>query len=465
MNQLEILKSIAVFSDVPEVQLQWLINKSAILKFEQGEKVFKPGDIIDQLLVFLEGHAVLKSQQGNQFRVVGSFDAHSISGLLPYSRATVARGFAQVTKPTTILALAKSEFREMITDHEELTTALVHSMSTRIREFTKNEQLNDKMMALGKLSAGLAHELNNPSAAIVRSSQTLSKHLKLLPDNFKRVIKIRMTDDQVDIVNGILFSKLAAEKTNLSMMERSTKEDDLLDWLEDSGFDLSNTIAENLVEFGFEEKDLEEIKSHVSDADLPAIISWVDQMLTTERLVGEIEDASQRINNLVLSVKSYTHMDQAPDKMETDIHVGIESTLTMLNHKINKSGIKIIRDFQSDMPKPSILASEMNQVWTNLIDNAIDAMEDASVKELTLKTVQDGDFINVIIGDTGSGIPDDIQGKIFDPFFTTKKIGEGTGLGMEVVHRIIKNQHQGSITFETKPGQTDFKVCFPLNQA
>lgn len=464
MDLLTSIKEIEALKEVPDSQLEWLIKEGEILDFEPESHLFKPGDPIDRLFVILEGSMVLKVQQGNQFRVVGTFDKQTISGLLPYSRAQVAQGFAQVTKPAKVLALGKAKFRAMITSQEELTTALVHVMSSRIREFTKNQQQNDKMMALGKLSAGLAHELNNPSAAIVRSAQTLSGHLKLVPDNFKKVIKIRMSDAQVDAVNDMLFSKMQNGIQTLSMMERSEMEDDLIDWLDDHDIENSESVAENLVEFGFEDDDLEEMKTGVSDDDLSAVINWVDQMLTTERLVGEIEEASQRINKLVSSVKSYTHMDQAPEKVATDIRTGLESTLTMLNHKLNKSGIKVIRDFQEDLPEPEILVSEINQVWTNLIDNAIDAMESSEKRELLVKTYLDGRFINIIIGDTGSGIPKGIQDKVFDPFFTTKEIGKGTGLGMEVVHRIIKNQHNGAVTFETEPGKTQFKVCFPINQ-
>lgn len=464
MNPITSIKAITALSEVPDEQLQWLIEESELIDYELDSYLFKPGDPINKLLIILEGNIILKVQQGNQFRVVGSFDKQTISGLLPYSRANEARGFGQVTKAAKVLALDKSKFREMITSQEELTTALVHVMSSRIREFTKNEQLNDKMMALGKLSAGLAHELNNPSAAIVRSAQTLGGHLKLLPDNFKKVIKIRMDDNQVDAVNNMLFSKMENGSQTLSMMDRSEKEDELIDWLDDHDIENSDSVAENLVEFGYEVDDLEAVKTHVSDVDFSAIINWIDQMLTTERLVGEIEEASQRINKLVSSVKSYTHMDQAPEKVAADIHIGIENTLTMLNHKINKSNIKVIRDFENNLPKPSVFVSEINQVWTNLIDNAVDAMESSETKDLIIRTYRDGEFINIIIGDSGDGIPEEIQGKIFDPFFTTKEIGKGTGLGMEVVHRIVKNQHNGSIKFESKPGKTEFKICFPIDQ-
>ena len=351
----------------------------------------------------------------------------------------------------------------MISQHEELTAALVHVMSSRIRQFTKAQQQNDKMMALGKLSAGLAHELNNPSAAVVRSAQTLEKHLKLLPGGFKSVIKIKMTDSQVDAVNALLFDKMKATRPRLTMMEQSSLEDELLDWLEENDVKNPDDIVENLVAFGFGEEDLDVIATHVSNEDLTPVINWMNQMLTTDRLVGEIEEASQRINTLVNSVKRYTHMDQAPEKISVDIHEGLESTLTMLNHKLKKSNITLNRVFDSNLNKANILVSEMNQVWTNLIDNAIDAMENVDHRDLTIETSQNKDFINVFIKDSGPGIPEEIQGQIFDPFFTTKAIGKGTGLGLEVVHQIVTHQHNGSITFDSKPGETVFKVCFPIN--
>ncbi|WP_109830226.1 ATP-binding protein [Reichenbachiella versicolor] len=459
---LQQLKEIETLAGVPDEELQWLIDQSEKITYQKDDLIFKSGDPNEHLLIILEGQVVLKIQQGNQFKIASNFGKNTITGLLPYSRATNAIGTGVATEKVVLLSLSKSKFKDMIVHQETLTTALVHVMSTRIREFTKRQQLDDKMMSLGKLSAGLAHELNNPSAAIVRSAQTLSQHLKILPDNFKEVIKIEMTNQQVDTVNEILFSKIGLGPQVLSMMEKSEREDDIIDWLDEREIEDSEELAENLVDFGFEIDELDTMCEGVEEGSVPIIFRWIDQNLTTERIVSEIEEASQRINKLVTSIKSYTHMDQAPEKVSTDIHIGIENTLTMLHHKLEKSGITIHRDFSNNIDKPKILVSEMNQVWTNLIDNAVDAMEFVSEKILTVKSYQDGEFINVVIGDTGSGIPLEVQDKIFDPFFTTKEIGKGTGLGMEVVHRIIKNQHNGSITFTTKPGKTEFKVCFPI---
>ena len=249
MDILGQVKEIETFKDVPDEQLQWLLDHGELLSLNEGEHVFKTGDPIDRLIICLEGRAVFKVQQGNQYRVLGELNPKDITGYLPYSRADKAIGTGQVTKPMKIFVFPKTKMRDMIQTQDELTTALVHLMSTRIREFTKSQQLNDKMMSLGKLSAGLAHELNNPSAAIVRSARSLGDHLKILPEGFKQILKIDITENQADFVNQVLFDKVQAGMLTLTMMERSEKEDDLLDWLDDNGIADSDIIAENLVEF------------------------------------------------------------------------------------------------------------------------------------------------------------------------------------------------------------------------
>ncbi|MCG8320842.1 MAG: hypothetical protein MI921_15170 [Cytophagales bacterium] len=287
---------------------------------------------MDYLFIIFQGKFSIKVEQGSQFRNVGGFEPYSITGMLPYSRAVAARGYADSIGDSEVLRLHKDHFRFMITHHEELTTALVHIMSTRIRSFTKLEQQNDKMMALGKLSAGLAHELNNPSAAVVRSARILKKHLSLLPRNFKNVIKIRMSDEQVDSVNNLLFTKIEEGVKSLTLMEKTELEDEIAEWLEQQGMEDGYEMAENFADFGFNGDDLQLISDQVPEVDMLPVINWINQNLTTEKLVNEIGEASQRINDLVRSVKSYTHMDRAPEKQPVDIHEGINNTLTMLNH-------------------------------------------------------------------------------------------------------------------------------------
>ena len=245
-------------------------------------------------------------------------------------------------------------------------------------------------------------------------------------------------------------------------MENGVLEVEILDWLDERGVEDSDELAENFVDFGIGVEQLDAIAEDTDEEDQQAVFGWINQVLTTERLVNEIEDASQRISDLVLSIKSYTHMDQAPEKVATDIHDGINNTITMLNHKLKGSNVQIVKNYDENISQPEILPSSVNQVWTNLLDNAIDAMDGENEKKLTITTSQDGDFIKVIINDTGAGIPEEVMDKIFDPFFTTKPIGKGTGLGLENVQQIIRVNHNGTVDVASEPGNTTFKVCIPV---
>lgn len=463
MDLLTELKQVPLLKDLHSDHLKWLIKNGTVVEIQEGEQLFVKGSPIESLRIVLEGKMNLYLDQAGQRRNLGSFEKGDVTGLLPYSRLKNAVGEAIADRKSLIFELHKDHFTEMIREHHELTAVLVHSMTDRVRDFTKQQQQNDKMMSLGKLSAGLAHELNNPSAAVVRSARELKKHLSNLPEKFKRVINIRTTDEVVDMVNKIVFDRiLVYGKTSISLMERTEKEDLLATWLEKNAIENSYELAETFTDFGIAVEDLDKIKNSLREEDLSAVVNWVNQILNTERLVNEIEEASRRINDLVTSIKSYTHMDQAPERKRTDVHTGIRNTIKMLNHKLKKGNIQLVENYGENIPEPNIFISEMNQVWTNLIDNAIDAMDGHSNSTLEIKTAKDGFFLNVSIIDNGPGVPDDIKDKIFDPFYTTKAIGKGTGLGLDVVRQII-NQHNGKIYLDSKPGRTEFRVCIPID--
>lgn len=457
---IEIFESI---SKVNKAELQFLIDESDIRVYKEDEWLFQPDEPSDNMILILSGKVrVFRVQQGQgkELAVVGKGE---ITGLLPYSRLVSTKAHATIVKETTVLLFHRSKMQDLIRNNYSLTEALVHHMSSRIRSFTKFQQQSEKMMALGKLSAGLAHELNNPASAIVRSSKELQNHLKSLPNNFKKVMSIKMQPTEVDMVNDLLFDKLEhKEHHTYSLIERQSLEDDLAECLEDKGVEDGYEIAENLIEFGFDCEDIDDIYDKAGEAHFPPVMKWVNDNLTTERMVTEIEDASTRIANLVNSVKNFTHMDQTPDKVKANIHEGIDNTLTMLNHKVKKNKIEIVRNYSADLPQPKIIISQLNQVWTNLIDNAIDAMEDSESPTLEIITIQEDDFVKTYLRDNGTGIPEEILSKIFDPFYTTKAVGKGTGLGLEVVKNIIES-HNGSIKVNSKPGQTEFEVCLPID--
>ncbi len=459
---LQSLAQVPAFESVPESQIEWLAEHGTIEIYSDGDKVFAQGSTIDRFQIVLQGSISVHLNQSNGRRYLWNYEPNDILGRLPYSRMKASAADGQAIGELILFSLHRDLFHDLICECHDITEVLVHTMTDRVRDFTKAQQQNDKMMALGKLSAGLAHELNNPSAAVVRSAQELKKHLSNTPENFKRVIKIETTDEVVNQVNELVYAKIGSYgSTSRSLMEKTALEDELTNWLENIGLENPYEWTETFADFDVSTSDLDTIQSRLRPEDVAPVLGWINQVFTTEKLVFDIEDASKRINTLVTSIKGYTHMDQSSEKQLADIHPGIRNTLTMLGHKIRKNKIRLIENFQPDLPAAHIFISELNQVWTNLIDNAIDAMEESPEPVLEIKTMRDREFFNVFIVDNGPGIPKEIQEKIFDPFFTTKPMGKGTGLGLEVVRQII-NQHNGTIELNSQPGRTEFKICIPL---
>ena len=458
-----LLKTFEALKDVPEDQLQWLIENSDCHMLADGDPLTVKGQPILGPHFIISGGIKIYVIQNGSMREIATWGAGTITGYLPFSRATIATVDSQAIGDTQLLSFDKSRINEMIKTQFELTQALVHVMTNRIRDFTTQQQQNEKMMALGKLSAGLAHELNNPASAIVRDSDSLLKHLQLQPNDFKTVIAIRMEPEQVDAVSEILFRVLSKpSRGRLTLRERTAKEDELTDLMDECHIDNAMDLAENFVEFNFEPEDIKGFHDYIPKEHLSPVFNWINNLLVTEKMVQDISESSKRIADLVSSVKTFTHMDQAPDKQYADIHVGIGNTLTMLGYKLKKGNVSLEQQYDENLPPVKAMIGELNQVWTNLIDNALDAMETNGKGTLVIKTERDGKFVQVSVIDDGPGIPAEIRSRIFDPFFTTKDIGKGTGMGLEVVQRIV-NQHNGSIKVKTQPGHTEFIVCFPIN--
>jgi len=457
------LQSIESLNEVPLEQLQWFIDNSSVYEIPDGDFLFKAGEPMKGTHVLLEGRIKMYLLQNNEMRDMIYIEKEAIFGYLPFSRGMVAKAMGQAVGNVRLMTLPMSKMREMITNYFELTQALVHIMTTRVRNYTAFQQQNEKMMALGKLSAGLAHELNNPAAAIVRGSTSLKEHLQLEPKSFKDIMAIRMDEREVDIVTQKLFEILGrGEKPRLTLIQRTEKEDAIRDWLDDHQVINSDEVAENFVEYAFTCDDMESFKQHIPDRYLSPVFNWINTNLVTERMVADIQESSQRISNLVKSIKTFTHMDQGKGKEYIDIHTGLRTTLTILDHKIKKGNITVTEQFDETLPKVKAMAGELNQVWTNLIDNAIDAMEVNKKGQLIIRTERDREFVQVTITDDGPGIPENIRSQIFDPFFTTKEIGKGTGLGLDVVSRIVQ-QHRGSVKVNSRPGCTEFIVCFLID--
>ena len=429
MKELRIadIKVVSEFAKVPDVQLQWLIDQGEATEMDQGDTLFKEGDPVTRTFIVLDGKIRIYTTQSGQLREIASIETGGVTGYLPFSRAVKAFAYCECVKPSWIFICSADSIKQGITQHYELTEALVHMMSTRVRETTATLQQNEKMFALGKLSAGLAHELNNPAAAISRAASLLQSQVRQLPHLFKTVSGLHVDQDKIEKIQQLVRDKLSSEKPVLSMLQKADVEDELTSWLEDHHIEKIDT--EGLTEMNFTVDDLEIIKNCLTKDELVVVLEWIGNFLVTNKMADDIRISSERISELVSAVKNFTFMDKASDKQMVDIHTGIRNTLTMLNFKLKKANVTVVEHYDDTIPKVKAFPGELNQVWTNLIDNAIDAMDENKKGNLEIRTVHDNRFVKVYLKDDGTGIAKDIQQKIFDPFFTTKEMGKGLRIG------------------------------------
>lgn len=452
----ERLREIPVFEKVPTDQIEWLIEKGTVFSLKDGEYLFRRNEPVNHLQIVINGELKLYAYLETGRKFVNSFGINTVTGILPFSRMKTAMGDGIAFGNTDIFRLDRQCIFEMIRSKYDLTEALVHHMTARVRDFAQLQTQNEKLMALGKMSAGLAHELNNPASAMARSAKELKKHLSSVPNKFKAVIRIDLTNDEIDAVNNLLHQKISAKKPSYSLLERSDLEDDLLDFLEDHDVIDPEDLIPSLIEFGFDTTNLEFVYEICGDNHFNPVIHWVVSNLTSEKMVQEIGDAAERISTLVQSVKSFSYMDRNQDFQKVNIHEGIQNTLQLLHHKIQKRGHQLDLELDSTLPEIEALPGELNQVWMNILSNAIDAMgEEKGVLKVT--TLCKDDIVQIKIQDSGPGIPDEIQSRIFEPFFTTKKVGEGTGLGLDIVKKII-DRHKGFISVDSQPQKTIFTI-------
>lgn len=456
------VRKFSVFVDLPEEDLLWLAERMDEIALEAGDIYARPGDSVDYLTLMLEGElqvSMLTSPGSPIFVAV----AGEITGRLPFSRLKQFKGLSRAVMHTRMIRLHRQHFPELVQRMPLLTERLVGLMSDRIREVTRTETQQEKLMALGKLSAGLAHELNNPAAAAARAAQSLMNSFQEIREVSLRLLKHSSTAEQRDALfefelkAGKSYAAEAAKDPD--PLELSDREERVTAWLEKHNIADSWKIAATLAEGCVDEPQLERFVGIVGPEILSDAVHRVAAIINMFGLIREIENSSKRISDLVAAVKRYSYMDQAA-LQEVDLREDIDNTVKIFGHRI-KTGVTIVRNYDPALPKVCAYGGELNQVWTNLIDNAIDSMKGKG--ELRIKACKELDYAIVEIEDTGPGIPKEIQSRIFDPFFTTKSVGEGTGLGLDTVGRIVR-RHHGFIEVESEPGKTCFTVRLPFKQ-
>ncbi len=458
VDKSELLR-VPAFADLPDDQIAWFLSNSQEVRLAAGDIFARQGDPADWMFVLLEGQFQWRGEFNGE-TIIFSAAPGGVTGMLPFSRMKQFTVTGRAVTEGRILKFPASLFPELVQRMPELTTRLVGLMSDRIREATRIEQQRDRLASLGKLSAGLAHELNNPASAAKRATGQLREILKKIRDASLELGRRDLTPAQKSEIDKLEASFTQQDVVPPDALTISDREDQIDSLLRSHGQNDLWQLAADLARRNIKPEVLESLFANLDGDTARAALVRIAASAEVASLLHEIESSTSRISDLVGAIKEYTYMDQAPVQ-NVDIVKSLETTLTILNHKL-KQGVVVQRDY---LPVPLLVnsfGSELSQVWTNMIDNAIDAMHGRG--ELRVRTYRDDGCAVVEIGDNGPGISQDVQPHIFEPFFTTKAVGEGTGLGLDTVQRIVK-KHRGSIQVSSKPGDTRFQVWLPLAEA
>src|SRR6202047_3904784 len=446
---------VPAFADLPDDHLDWFLSQAQELHLRAGDTYLRAGDPANAMFVILEGQLEIRGEIGGE-TVTFAIDAGNVTGALPFSRMKTFTVGGRAVVDSRALKFSSTLFPDLVQKMPELANRLVGLMSDRIREATRVEQQRDRLAGLGKLSAGLAHELNNPASAAKRATsppRTTRKRIKAA----SHALGARdLTAAQRSEIEKLEASLVQQEGPPPDTLTISTLEEQIDSWLRAHGQDALWQLASDLAHKNIQPEALDRLYATLDAETARAALVRIAASMEIANLLNEIESSTSRISDLVRAIKEYTYMDQSPVQ-NVDIVKSLETTLTILNHKLKK-GVAVQRDYQP-VPMVNSFGSELNQVWTNLIDNAIDAM--GGNGELRVRTYREDNCVVVEIGDNGPGIPAETEAHIFEPFFTTKGVGEGTGLGLDTAQRIVK-KHRGNIQVNSKPGDTSFQVRLPL---
>jgi signal transduction histidine kinase len=466
------LRSLFLFEALNDEQLQMLCDNGHIQSFEPGPIVVE-GEPATCFYVLLDGELVMSKRSAGMDIVTNRTSQRGVycgawSAYIP-AEEHLYEASVRVTKPSRFFVLDAEAFATFMTTQFPMA---VHLLEGHMVGGLRQRQIigqREKLLALGTITAGLTHQLNNPAAAISRDVSNLRENVGKMRHKLSMLADGKFTPEALRVLVSIqdeVAEQVAKAKTQeLTPLETSDREDEIGDWLEDHGIATGWDYAPTFVEAGLDIDWLERVSASIDDVDcsatLQSAIGWLKYTIDTELSVNRIAEASKRISALLAGTKQYSQMDRAPYQ-SADIHDLLKSTLMMFGEKIGKDGpIKVEKDLDRSIPELLCYPGDLNQVWTNIIDNAIQAMDGHGT--LTLRTRREGDdMLRVEIGDDGPGIPDEIVGNIFNPFFTTKPFGEGTGLGLDLARRIVVEKHHGDLRVQSKPGDTRFIALLPL---
>ncbi len=460
MNAIDLVDRLAnhrTLGAAPREELEWLAARGLVRRMEVGDELSTKGSPVEGLFAILSGRIAIFIDRGSGPHKTAEWREGDVTGLLPYSRLVTAPGRSIVQEASELFVLPREHMHDLARECHQLTSILVHRMVDRAREFTSNELQNEKMISLGRLSAGLAHELNNPASAIERSAALLAGRLEDVEQAGRALGVAGLTDAQFDAIDSVRNACVAAPEPGVrSPIEHAEREEAITDWLADRGLDTA--AAEALAETAVTTEALDRLAGAVEGPALNAALRLAAAGCSVRRLTSEIQEAATRIAGLVLAVKGFTHMDQSTAAGPVDLAQSLRNTVAVLKSKARGKSVAVSVRVEPDLPRVCGFAGELNQIWGNLIDNALDAVPESGRVEVVAG--HESRRVVVRIADNGPGIPAEIRDRIFDPFFTTKPAGLGTGLGLDIVRRLIQH-NDGVIEVESQPGRTEFRVTLP----
>jgi len=461
------LRSLFLFEHLEDEQLAWICEHSDVVEVPAGHELTTEGSPADCFYVLLSGALVMSRQVGaehveiNRTEWRGSY-VGAVQFYLGDQTEQIYGATVRTTADSTFLAVRAREFREVFRAWYPMAVHLLQGLFMGQRNTSSVIGQRERLLALGKLSAGLTHELNNPAAAAGRAAHDLRDRVTHMRHKLAMIADGSLDRTQLKqlVMAQDEFVEKARHAPDLTSLQASDAEDELTDWLDDHGVTDGWQMAPVFVAGGLTADDLDTVAATAPEDALEGALRWLAYSVETEGLLGEIIDSTARISSLVNAAKQYSQMDRAPHQW-LDLHEGLFATLTMLKPKLG--GVTLVKELDKSLPRLPGYPAELNQVWTNLIENARDAMGGSGT--LTIRTLRDGDCAVVEFEDTGPGIAPEIRNRIFEPFFTTKPVGQGTGLGLDVSFRVVVNRHHGDLRVDSEPGRTVFRVSLPLEES